>query len=128
MMATTHHDDELAPELAGLQLADRPDGPGAAMMISAGFGIFVLGLLTVLAEASAGVKTWLEKWQWGVGLGALAGKTTVASIAYIISLVVLWVIWRAKDVNLKTAFYSGLVLGVIGAIATYPPIFTKFAP
>lgn len=125
---TQHHDIDVAPELAGLHLADRPDGPGAAMMISAGIGIFVLGLLTVLAEKSTGVNTWLVKWQWGVGVGALAGKTTVASIVYVVSLVVLWVVWRAKDVNLKTAFYTGLALGLVGAIATYPTFFQKFAP
>lgn len=128
MTATQHHDEELAPELADLQLVDRPDGPGAAMMISAGIGIFTLGLLTVLSEASTGMNTWLAKWQWGKGVGALAGKTTVASIVYVISLIVLWVIWRAKNVNLKTAFYTGLALGIVGAIATYPTVFTKFAP
>jgi hypothetical protein len=128
MTATQHRDEDLAPELADLHLVDRPDGPGAAMMISAGIGIFTLGLLTVLSEASTGMNTWLTKWQWGKGVGALAGKTTVASIVYVISLIVLWVIWRAKNVNLKTAFYSGLALGIVGAIATYPTVFKKFAP
>jgi fluoride ion exporter CrcB/FEX len=128
MTVTEHHDDEVVPELAGLQLADRPDGPGAAMMISAGIGIFVLGFLTVLAEKSTGANTWLAKWQWGKGVGALAGKTTLASAAYVISLVVLWFVWRAKNVNLKVAFYAGLALGILGAIATYPTFFQKFAP
>lgn len=128
MTATQHHDDEMAPELAGLHLADKPDGPGAAMMLSAGIAIFVLGFLTVLAEASTGANTWLTKWQWGKGVGALAGKTTLAGAAYFISLIVLWVVWRAKNVNLKAAFYSGLALGVVGAIATYPTFFQKFAP
>jgi fluoride ion exporter CrcB/FEX len=123
-----HHDEDIAPELAGLALVDKPDGPGAAMMISAGIGILVLGFLTVLAEASTDAKTWLQKWEWGVGVGPLAGKTTIAAIAYIVSLVVLWVVWRAKNVNLKAAFYVGLALGVLGAIGTYPTFFQKFTP
>ena len=128
-MTATHTDDEVvAPELAEHDLADKPDGPGAAMMISAGLGIFVLGFLTVLAEASTGAKDWLQKWQWGVGVGPLAGKTTLASLAYVVSLIVLWVIWRSKNVNLKTAFYFGLALGVLGAIGTFPTFFQKFAP
>jgi len=57
---------------------------------------------------------------------ALAGKTTIASLVYFASLALLWVIWRKKDVNLKTAFYVGLGLGVLGAIATYPPFFVLF--
>lgn len=128
MTATQHNDEEVAPELSELHLADKPDGPGAAMMISAGIGIFVLGFLTVLAEASTGTKTWLQKWQWGVGVGPLAGKTTLAGLAYVISLIVLWVIWRAKNVNLKTAFYIGIALGILGAIGTFPTFYQKFTP
>lgn len=129
-MTTTigHHDEEVAHELAALNLPDRPDGPGAAMMISAGIGIFVLGLLTVLAEASLGWKEWLQKWEWGQGVGPLAGKTTVAAITYFVSLAILWVIWRAKDVKLQRAFYIGLALGLLGAIGTYPTFFQSFAP
>ena len=116
-----------SPELAPLNLADKPDGPGAAMMISAGFGVFVLGFLTVLAEASAGANTWLATWQWGQGVGALAGKSTVSSLLYFASLAVLWVLWRDKVVDLKKAFYVGLVLGVLGVIGTFPTFFQMFA-
>jgi len=119
-------DSDVAPELAELNLADKPDGPGAAMMISAGIGIFVLGILTVLAEASAGSKTWLQSWQWGVGVGPLAGKTTIASLAYLVSLAVLWGLWRNKSMNLKTSFYVGFGLGIIGALGTYPTFFQMF--
>jgi fluoride ion exporter CrcB/FEX len=128
MTTTAHHDEEIAPELAVLDLPDRPDGPGAAMMISAGIGIFVLGFLTVLAEASTGAKTWLQTWEWGVGVGPLAGKTTIATLSYFVSLIVLWVLWRDKNVDLKKAFYIGLALGVLGAVGTLPTFFQKFAP
>jgi len=116
-----------SPELAALNLADKPDGPGAAMMISAGFGVFVLGFLTVLAEASAGANTWLATWQWGQGVGALAGKSTVSSLLYFASLALLWVLWRNKDFDLKKAFYIGLGLGVLGVIGTFPTFFQMFA-
>jgi fluoride ion exporter CrcB/FEX len=128
MTTTTHHDEEVAPELGAMNLPDKPDGPGAAMMISAGIGIFVLGLLTVLAEASTSSKNWLQKWEWGQGVGPLAGKTTIAALVYFVSLAILWAIWRAKDVDLKKSFYIGLALGVLGAIGTYPTFFQSFAP
>jgi fluoride ion exporter CrcB/FEX len=128
MTTTVHHDAEIAPELAPLGLSDKPDGPGAAMMISAGIGIFVLGLLTVLAEASTDIKDWLQKWEWDQGVGALAGKTTIASVVYVVSLAILWALWRAKNVDLKKAFYIGLALGILGAIGTYPTFFQKFTP
>ena len=127
MNPVTHHDTNISPELEPLHLADKPDGPGAAMVISAGIGFFVLGFLTVLAEASAGGKAWLQTWEWGQGVGPLAGKTTVASLAYFVSLAVLWVLWRNKEVNLKNAFYIGLALGILGALGTFPPFFQAFA-
>jgi fluoride ion exporter CrcB/FEX len=128
MTTTVHHDIETAPELEPLHLTDKPDGPGAAMMLSAGIGVFCLGLLTVLAEASTDVSSWLQKWEWGQGVGPLAGKTTISSIVYFASLAILWIIWRHKNINLKTAFYIGLALGVLGAIGTYPTFFQRFAP
>ena len=128
MSVSSHHDEQVAAELADLHLHDKPDGPGAAMMVSAGIGIFALGLLTVLAEASEDIRDWFRKWEWGQGVGPLAGKTTIASLVYIISLVLLWVIWRNKDVNLRTSFYVGLVLGVLGAVGTFPTFFQAFAP
>lgn len=115
------------PEPAARAVTDKADGPGAAMVISAGFAIFVLGCLTVLAEASAGANTWLTSWQWGQGVGALAGKTTIASLAYFGSLTVLWTLWNKKDVNLKKAFFVGLMLAVLGAIGTFPKFFELFA-
>lgn len=127
MNPDTHHDAVDAPELATLNLTDKPDGPGAAMIISAGLAFFTVGLLTILAEMSEGFGTWLGKWAGDAGVGALAGKTTIASLVYFGSLALLWVLWSKKDVNLKTAFYVGLGLGVLGAIATYPPFFTLFA-
>lgn len=128
MNSETHDDVGIAPELVPLNLEDKADGPGAAMVISAGLAIFVLGLLTILGEASGGFGDWLGKWAGDSGVGGLAGKTTIATLVYFASLALLWVIWRKKDVSLKTAFYVGLGLGILGAIATYPPFFTMFAP
>ncbi len=125
--APMNHDSEISPELAALHLTDKPDGPGAAMMISAGFGVFVLGFLTILAEASKGANTWLGKWSGDAGVGALAGKSTIASLLYFVSLAVLWVMWRDKAVDLKKAFYIGLLLGVLGVVGTFPTFFQMFA-
>jgi len=128
MTADMHHDSEHAPELAPLDLADKPDGPGAAMMISAGFGFFVLGFLTILSEASESFGSWLGEWAGDAGVGALAGKTSIASLAYFGCLILLWAIWRKRDIYLKSAFYIGLALGFLGALMTFPPFFTLFAP
>ncbi len=121
-----HDDTSVAPELGPLNLADKPDGPGAAAMIAAGVGIFVLGLLTTLAVISAGVKSFLLWWEWGQGVGPLAGKSTLAVLAWIVVWFILDRMWRKKDVELKSAFYIGLTLGILGAIGTFPPFFELF--
>jgi hypothetical protein len=127
MAVTVHHDDEVEPALSGLHLADKPDGPGAAAMMSAGIGIFVLGLLTTLAEASEGIKGFLEDFQFGVGVGPLAGKTTLAVVAWAGSWIALHLMWRRRDVDLRRSFTIGVVLGVLGAVGTFPIFFQMFA-
>jgi hypothetical protein len=39
---------------------------------------------------------------------------------------ILDVLWRKKDVEMKPAFYIGLTLGILGAIGTFPPFFELF--
>ncbi len=128
MSSETQHEADISPELAPLHLADKPDGPGAAMVISAGLGFFVVGLLTIMAEISEDFGTWLGKFAGDSGVGALAGKTTIGLLVYVGSLVLLWALWRNKNVNIKSAFYLGLTLGILGALATFPPFFVLFAP
>ncbi len=127
MKNSTAQDVQVAPELAPLNLPEKPDGPGAAMMISAGIGIFVLGLTCILAEASASTSTFLEWWAFDLGVGALAGKTVLASLAYFGSLALFWALWKNKDVDVKKVFYIALVLGILGVIAMMPPVFKLFA-
>ncbi len=124
---TTHHDTEVAPELAPLSLPDKPDGPAAAAMMAAGIGILVLGLFTVLAEVSTGIHDFLEAMDFDQGVGPLAGKTILAVIAFFGSWIALHYAWRDRDVDLKRIFWWALVIGVVGAILMFPPVFTAFA-
>jgi len=121
-----HHDEDRAHELVELNLEDKPDGPAAAAALAAGIGIFVLGLLAVLSEASGPIHDWLESWDFDQGVGPLAGKTTLAAIAWAVSWIVLGIAFRKRDVNLKAWFVVSLVLGILGAIGTFPPVFLSF--
>ncbi len=123
---TTEHDVQVAPELAELNLEERPDGPGAAAMLAAGIGIFVLGLMTTGAVLSSDLKDFLADFQAGRGVGPLAGKTTLAVLAWAISWAVLATLWRGQDVDLRRYFGIALVLGLIGVVLTFPPVFEAF--
>lgn len=125
--AHTVHDEAIAPQLAELQLADKPDGPAAAAMIAAGIGIFALGLFTTLAEAFAGFKEFLERFDFFGGVGPLAGKAILAVVVWAVTWLILAMIWRRKDSNLRWVFALGLILGVLGAIGTFPTFFAAFA-
>jgi hypothetical protein len=120
-------DIERAPEVAELDVEERPDGPAAAAMLAAGIGMLTLGILTVLNEASTSVHDWLESWEFGQGVGPLAGKTTLSVIVWALSWALLAIALRGKDVNIKTWFWVALVLGVLGFIGTFPPFFEAFA-
>jgi hypothetical protein len=116
-----------APELEPLNLADRVDGAAAAVMMSAGIGIFVLGLLTVLSEASVPIHDFLETLEFDAGVGPLAGKTLLASVGFFLSWAVLGAVMRHKEVDLRRWFWIAFALGVIGAVLMFPPVFQAFA-
>lgn len=122
-----HHDEERAHELVELDLEDKPDGPAAAASLAAGIGLFALGLFTVLSEVSGPIHDWLEAWDFDQGVGPLAGKTILAVIAWAASWIVLGIVLRKRDVNIKAWFLFSLALGILGALGTFPPIFLSFA-
>lgn len=113
-------------ELRGLDLPERPDGPGAAFMLSAGIGCFVLGLFTTLNEASPAVSAFLGPWGPG-GVGPLGGKVGLAVIAYLLSLGVTLALWWKKDVDIKRWFWISVGLGCLGVLLTFPLFFEMFA-
>ncbi len=124
---SNHHDEEIARELADLHLPDKPDGPGAAAMLAAGIGVCTLGVLTTAAEANEDVKAFLEDFQGSVGVGPLAGKTTLTVIVWAVAWAILAMAWKAKDVDLEKAFWIGLALGLVGILGTFPTFFQAFA-
>ena len=116
-----------APELEPLHLADRVDGPAAAVMMSAGIGIFVLGLLTLLSEASVPIHDFLEELEFGQGVGPLAGKTLLSSAGFLVSWAILGTVMRHEEVDLRRWFWIAFALGAVGAVLTFPPVFQAFA-
>ena len=125
--STVGQDYEKSPEIAELRLEERPDGPGAAAILAGAIGVFALGLLTVLTEASVEIHDWLETWEFGQGVGPLAGKTTLAVIVWLVSWGALALGLRGKEVELKRWIWASAILGILGVLGTFPPIFTAFA-
>jgi hypothetical protein len=102
----------------------RIDGPPAASLIAAGIGAATLGLFVTLAEASTGMKEWL---QWNDRVGPLSGKTILAVVAYFGSFLILGVWWRNRNFALRTILIVSGLLVALGLLFTFPPIFQAFA-
>jgi hypothetical protein len=101
------------------------DSAVGAAIIAGGIGSTVLGIFVVGAEASAGIKSFLN---WYNPVGPLSGKTGLAVIAFIVSWIGLHFYMRERSIKLMTSFSIGLGLIVLGLLLTFPPIFTLFAP
>jgi hypothetical protein len=105
--------------------AARPFGPAAAVLLAAGLGAFILGLLTTLAEASTGIKDGL---QWNDRVGPLSGKTIIAAAVFLGSWAFLTATLRRSDPPWKTVVYATGVLVALGFLMTFPTFFQAFAP
>lgn len=102
----------------------RIDGVAAAALIAAGVGAFVLGLMTTLNEASSGINDFL---QFNDRVGPLSGKTVIATIAYVVSLIGLGLVWRGRQLALRLILLIAVVLLLLGLLGTFPPFFEAFA-
>ena len=104
---------------------DKPFGPVAAVFLAAGIGALVLGMLTTLAEANEGIKSWLE---WSTSVGPLAGKTIIAVIAFVVAWVVLGIGLRGRNPKPSTVFTWTAVLVAVGLVLTFPTFFQALGP
>jgi len=108
----------------GLDAVDRPTGPVAAALLATGIGIFTLGLLTTLSEASTDIHDFLE---FRDDVGPLSGKTILAVIAYFASWAILHTVWRRRDRPLRPILIATAVLIALGILGTFPTFFQAFA-
>lgn len=112
-----------AERLERIAFKDRPEGPIAAAIIAGGVGAAALGVVTTLAEASTGVKDWL---QWSDRVGPLSGKTILAVVVWLVAWAVLHVALRSRPYETRRALVVSLVLIALGVLGTFPMFFQLF--
>jgi hypothetical protein len=101
----------------------RIEGLAAAALLAAGAGAFVLGLLTTLAETSAGTKDFL---QFNDRVGPLSGKTIFAAIAYFGALLLFALLFRGRQPSLRPVLVAAVILLLLGRAR--PSASTRTAP
>ena len=95
-----------------------PNGLGAAAILSAGIGCFLLSVVAVLADASKPVAKFFTFY---VPTGPLSGVTTTAIFLWLVTWVVLARLWRHRSVaitNVNVVAFACLFLGIL---LTFPP-------
>jgi hypothetical protein len=101
----------------------KPEGPIAAVLIAAGIGALVLGILVVWAEASVGFR---ESLAYNDRVGPLSGKTIWAVVAFVVSWAVLTLALRRRRVDLMKATIVSVALLGLGYLGTFSPFFRIF--
>lgn len=95
------------------------NGAGAAAVLAAGIGSFVLAILALAADKSAPIKSALNIWK---PTGPLSGVTTVAILVWLLAWVILDLRWRKRTVALTRINSIAFVLLALSFLLTFPPI------
>jgi hypothetical protein len=101
----------------------RPNGAGAAAILAAGIGVFLVAVFAILADRSAAIKSLMIFWK---PTGPLSGVTTCAIVLWIAAWAILHARWRNRSVALTRVNAAALVLLILGLLLTFPPIADLF--
>lgn len=100
-----------------------PNGPGAAAILAAGAGCFLLSILAIATDRFAALGRWMSFYR---PTGPLSGVTTIAVLAWLAIWIVLNIKWRDRTVNMRFVAIASAVLVGLGLLLTFPPIADLF--
>lgn len=95
------------------------NGSGAAAILSAGIGSFVLAILAFAGDKSPFLKSSLVFYK---PTGPLSGVTTTAILVWLFVWGILELRWRKKTVSLRRTNTIALVLLGLSLLLTFPPL------
>ncbi len=97
-----------------------PNGPICAAILAADCGIFVLGALTIAAEASKRLAEALTLYSPS---GPLSGVTSLTIALWLVVWFVLTRLWKYRSLSVKWINLISFVLIGLGLLFTFPPVF-----
>lgn len=100
-----------------------PNGAGAAAVLAAGIGTFLVAVLAILADQSSAIKSLMIFWK---PTGPLSGVTTCAIILWLAAWAALHARWRNRTVSLARINVTAYVFLILGLLLTFPPIADLF--
>ena len=99
--------------------AGLPNGSGAAAILSAGFGAFMVGVLAIAADKLPSIKSLMIFYK---PMGPLSGVTTVAILIWLLTWGILEARWRKRNVALTPICTMAFFLLGLSLLLTFPPI------
>lgn len=100
-----------------------PNGSGAAALLAAGIGSFLLAIFAIAGDRIAAVGRWMIFYK---PTGPLSGVTTSSIVIWLVVWAVLDVRWRKRSVSLARVGTAALVLLALTLLLTFPPIADLF--
>jgi hypothetical protein len=96
-----------------------PNGSGAAAMLAAAIGSFVLAAIAFAGDKSVPIKNSLNFYK---PTGPLSGVTTVAIVIWILTWGLLEWRWGKRTIAMSRVNLVSLTLLVLSILLTFPPI------
>lgn len=103
--------------------AAQTNGAGAAAVLAAGIGSFLLAVFAIIGDKSAAAKSFFI---FSRPTGPLSGVTTSAIVLWIAVWIVLHLRWRTRSVKLARINAISITLLVLAVLLTFPPIADLF--
>jgi hypothetical protein len=101
----------------------QPNGAGAAALLAAGIGSFLVAVFAILADQNAAIKSLMIFWK---PTGPLSGVTTCAILIWLAVWAILHLRWRNRSVALARIGAAAFALLILGLLLTFPPIADLF--
>lgn len=101
----------------------QPNGAGAAAILAAGIGAFVLSVFAILSDQSATMKSFFI---FSKPTGPLSGVTTCTIVVWLVVWAVLHARWGKRTVALAPINAIAYALLALSLLLTFPPIADLF--
>jgi fluoride ion exporter CrcB/FEX len=96
-----------------------PNGPGAAALLAASLGCFLLAILAFAGDKSPAVKSAMTLYK---PTGPLSGVTTIAVLAWLALWAILEWRWGSRTVAIGGVIVVAFLLLALSFLLTFPPV------
>ncbi|MGB7744067.1 MAG: hypothetical protein WBL41_14965, partial [Terracidiphilus sp.] len=100
-----------------VNVRDFPNGGGAAAVLAAGIGSFIVAVFAILADKIPAIKSAMIFYK---PTGPLSGVTTCAIVVWLIAWFILHRRWRDRMVAMGPVRAAALILLLLGVLLTFP--------